>query len=146
MNFVELFCSTQGRVGRGLYWACFGIWLLVDVMLRGTVSMVSAFTSNEGVVAIFFWAWFAFGIVSYFPMTALLVKRLHDIGRSGWWTSFQHVFLFCAVMFVIAAARMSVGSLLMWMLMLGVCGLGMLIVFIFSLLGSDGSNEYGAAH
>lgn len=144
MNFVELFCSTQGRVGRGTYWTCFGIWLLVSAALRGSVSLVASFTGDERVVAVFFWAWVAFGMVTYFPMTALLVKRLHDSGRSGYWAAIQHLFLFSILMIVMSAARMSGGSLLIWVLLMLLCSLGSLLVLWFTLRdGDDGSNEYG---
>jgi uncharacterized membrane protein YhaH (DUF805 family) len=145
MNLLHLFCSTQGRVGRGLYWSMFGLWLLIDVLLRGSVSVVAAFTGDERFVAIAFWAWVGFGIATYFPMTALLIKRLHDVGRSGVWTVFQHLFLLSALMMLTALARMSGGSILLWMLIALGCLLGMLVVFVFSLLGSDGMNEYGVA-
>jgi uncharacterized membrane protein YhaH (DUF805 family) len=146
MNLVTLFCSTQGRVGRGLYWACFGIWLLVDLLLRGSVSVVAAFTGDERVVAIAFWAWVGFGVVTYFPLTALLVKRLHDTGRSGAWTVFQHLTLFSLLMLVASVARMAVGSLLLWSLLILLCAIGSLVVFVFTLVpGDDGSNSYGMA-
>jgi uncharacterized membrane protein YhaH (DUF805 family) len=147
MNFVELFCSTQGRVGRGLYWSCFGIWFVVDILLRGSVSAVAAFTDDERLIAVAFWLWVAFGIATYFPMTALLVKRLHDTGRSGFWTMFQHLFLLALFMLIASVARMSTGSLFTWLMVMLVCGLGMLVVFVFTLLDSeDSSNEYGMAH
>lgn len=146
MNLVTLFCSTQGRVGRGLYWGCFGAWLLVDLLLRGSVSVVAAFTGDERVVAIAFWAWVGFGVVTYFPLTALLVKRLHDTGRSGAWTAFQHLMLFSLLMLVASVARMAAGSLLLWSLLILVCAIGSLVVFVFTLApGDDGSNSYGLA-
>jgi uncharacterized membrane protein YhaH (DUF805 family) len=145
MNLLHLFCSTQGRVGRGVYWSMFGLWLLIDVLLRGSVSAVAAFTGDERLVAIAFWAWAGFGIATYFPMTALLIKRLHDVGRSGVWTVFQHLFLLSMLMMLTALARMSGGSILLWVLIALGCMLGMLVVFVFSLLGSDGMNEYGVA-
>jgi uncharacterized membrane protein YhaH (DUF805 family) len=144
MDFLNLFCSTRGRVGRGLYWSCFGIWLLVSALLRGSVSLVAAFTGNEAFVAIAFWAWVGFGIVTYFPMTALLVKRMHDIGRSGYWVAFQHGLLASLLLMLTAIARQAGGSLLGAALLLLLCSLGSLVVFVFSLLaGDDGSNEYG---
>ena len=146
MNLVTLFCSTQGRVGRGLYWSCFGIWLLVDLLLRGSVSVVAAFTGDERVVAIAFWSWVGFGVVTYFPLTALLVKRLHDTGRSGAWTAFQHLMLFSTLMLVASVARMATGSLLLWSLVMLVCAIGTLVVFVFTLFpGEDSSNPYGLA-
>jgi uncharacterized membrane protein YhaH (DUF805 family) len=143
MNLLDLFCSTQGRVGRGLYWSCIGVYFLISLLLRGSVSAVAAFTGNEAFVAIAFWAWVGFGIVSYFPLTALLVKRMHDVGRSGYWVAFHHGTLVALMLLITAAARQSGGSMLWAVLLLLVCGLGELVVFVFSLLGSDGSNEYG---
>lgn len=143
MNLVELLCTTQGRVGRGVYWSCIGIFLLVDLLLRGAVSVVAAWTGDETAVAIAFWAWVGFSIVTYFPLTALLVKRLHDVGRSGAWSAFQHLFLLSMLMMLSSLARMSGGSIIGWALLMMVCALGVLVVFVFTLLGSDGSNEYG---
>jgi uncharacterized membrane protein YhaH (DUF805 family) len=146
MNFVELFCSTHGRVGRGLYWSCIGIWLLVDVLLRGAVSGVAAWSGNESIVALVFWTWVCFGVVTYFPLTALLIKRLHDIGRSGYWTVFQHASLASILMLFATLARMAAGQALMWILLIFVCAIGGLIVFVFTLkAGDDGSNAYGMA-
>jgi uncharacterized membrane protein YhaH (DUF805 family) len=143
MNFLDLFCSTQGRVGRGLYWSCVGIYLLISLLLRGSVSAAAAFTGNEAFVAIAFWAWVGFGIVCYFPMTALLVKRMHDVGRSGYWVAFHHGMLLALLLLFTSLARQAGGSLLWASLLLLVCSVGVLVVFVFSLLASDGSNEYG---
>jgi len=60
------------------------------------------------------------------------------------WTLPAHLFLVSALMMVAALARMSL-SMLVWFLLIGLCLLGMLVVFVFSLMGSDGSNEYGVA-
>lgn len=146
MNPIELFFSTRGRVGRGLYWACIGGWIAIDLALRGALAAVSHWSSNEALAAVFFWAWVGFSIVTYFPLTALVIKRLHDAGRSGWWTIFQHGMLACLMLVVIAVARMALGSMLMWMVLLLACSVGVLIVFVFTLLpGDDGHNEYGIA-
>jgi uncharacterized membrane protein YhaH (DUF805 family) len=143
MNLVTLLCSTQGRVGRGLYWSCVGLWFLIDLLLRGSVTFVASFTSDERIVAIAFWAWVGFSIVTYFPMTALLVKRLHDTGRSGVWIVFQLGMMLALLMMVSAMARMA-PAIWTWILVMLVCALGMLIVFVFTLLGSEsGSNAYG---
>jgi len=144
MDFLNLFCSTQGRVGRGFYWSCVGVYLLISALLRGSVSVVSAFTSNEALVAVAFWAWVGFGIVSYFPLTALLVKRMHDVGRSGYWVAFNHGMLASLLLMLTAIARQAGGSMLGAVLLMLLCGLGSLAVFVFSVLaGDDGSNEYG---
>lgn len=145
MNLVHLFFSTQGRIGRGTYWSIFGIWFLIDILLRGGVSAVARWSGDEQFVAVFFWAWSSFSVVTYFPMLALLIKRLHDTGRSGFWTVFQHGLLLSMLMLVIAAVHQSPGSGLFWMLAALLCALGQLLVFVFSLLAGEGMNEYGVA-
>jgi uncharacterized membrane protein YhaH (DUF805 family) len=139
MNPVHLFFSLQGRVGRGTYWALVGLWFLIDLLLRGSVSLAASFSGDEKVVAVFYWAFVLFSIVSYFPMAALLVKRLHDTGRSGWWLVFQHVATISMLLMVVAFTKMAMGSLMLLSLLLLPCGLGMLVVLVFTLLPSDGN-------
>jgi uncharacterized membrane protein YhaH (DUF805 family) len=139
MNPVQLFFSTQGRVGRGTYWAIVGIWVLINLLLRGSVSLAASFSGDEKVVAVFYWAFVLFSIASYFPMAALLVKRLHDTGRSGWWLLFQHVGTISMMLMVVAFTKLAMGSLMLLWLLLMLCGLGMFVVFVFSLLPSDGN-------
>jgi len=146
MNAVQLFFSTQGRVGRKTYWAIVGIWFLIDLLLRGGVSAAARWSGDEQLVAVLFWAWSGFSVIAYFPMTALLVKRLHDIGRSGYWSVFQHAFFASLLLMVVAIVNQSLGTMLIWMLALLVCSLGLLIVFVFTVLpGEDGHNGYGVA-
>ena len=143
MNPVHLFFSTQGRVGRGTYWSIVGVWFLISLLLRGGVSAATNWSGNEVVVALFYWAAMLYSIASYFPMSALLVKRLHDSGRSGWWMVFQHTFMLSLVLMVVAFTKVAMGSMMFLTVMMMLCSLGMLIVLIFSLLPSDGQNEYG---
>jgi uncharacterized membrane protein YhaH (DUF805 family) len=146
MNLVHLFFSTRGRVGRATYWTVIGIWLLIDLLLRGTLSAVSHWSGNELLVALFFWAWVGFSVLSFFPMLAMQVKRLHDTGRSGWWMLFQFGFLLSLMFMVTELARQHLGSLMGWVLLLLACSLGLLLVFVFTLFpGDDGSNDYGLA-
>jgi uncharacterized membrane protein YhaH (DUF805 family) len=146
MNLVELFGTTQGRVGRGVYWSCIGIWFLIDVLLRGAVSAAGHWSGDEKVVAVFFWIWMVFSVATYFPLTALLIKRLHDVGQSGVWTAFQHGFLFALLCMAVSAARMTTGSMMFWVLLMLGCAVGLLVVFVFTLLpGEDGRNDYGTA-
>lgn len=59
---------------------------------------------------------FLYALATFLPTWAVLVRRLHDTGRSGWSLLWGLVPLFGAV-----------------------------ILFIFALLGSDDDNEYGPA-
>ena len=56
-----------------------------------------------------------FGLVSFIPALSITVRRLHDIGKSGWW-------------YLIAFVPL----------------IGGLVLFVFTLLDSDPDrNEYG---
>lgn len=60
-----------------------------------------------------------YGFVVAFPLISLTIRRLHDIGKSGWW------YLICAL-----------GSLC--------CGIGSIVMFIFTCLDSEpGDNQWG---
>jgi uncharacterized membrane protein YhaH (DUF805 family) len=66
-----------------MFWMVFLVWIVLDMMLRGAMALASIWSGNEVVVAVFFWIWIAYSMVTYFPMVAVTIKRLHDTGRSG---------------------------------------------------------------
>lgn len=85
MTLKSLF-SFQGRFSRSQFWLWgFGLPALVGVLCVGLISALMLPSSDsDGVVGIFI----VIGIL-YLPLTfvgiAGSVKRLHDLGRSGWW-------------------------------------------------------------
>ncbi len=146
MNLTELFFTPRGRVARGKYWMIFGIWLLLDAALRGAMGLASVWSGNEVVVAVFFWAWVSYSVVTIFPMTALSIKRLHDSGRSGYWMLAPIGCQVSLVMMLVTIFQGNFGSTLLYVGLLLITSLLSLVVFIFLLLaGEDGSNEYGFA-
>lgn len=73
---IQKWCfSFNGRIGRRDFWIWMGLWALLLVIIfsiagSGWVSLQTA----------------AFGLVfSLWPTAAVLVKRLHDRNKSGWW-------------------------------------------------------------
>ncbi len=147
MNFVELFFTPRGRVPRSTFWMVFLIWIMIDIVLRGAMSLVSLWSGNEVVVAIFFWAWLIYSISSYFPMIALAIKRLHDTGRSGYWMLVPIGCQIAVLMMVLSFFRSAAGTGLMFALLALALLLASLIVFVFFVLaGDEHSNEYGLPH
>jgi uncharacterized membrane protein YhaH (DUF805 family) len=75
-DWRHLFLSSGGRLGRGPFALAIGtiflLFVLADFGLSGLVRAVIA------------WAVF---VVLFFSACCLLAKRLHDRGRSGWWTA-----------------------------------------------------------
>ena len=145
MNLVQLFFTTQGRVARGKYWAIIGVWFLLDLLFRGGVSAAANWSGDEVVVAVFYWIFLVFSVASYFPITAVAVKRLHDAGYSGYWMMFQHGFSLSAVLMLLSISKMALGSMLFLSIILLLCGLGMLVALILTLLPSEAANEHDLA-
>lgn len=73
----------KGRARRKEYWS----WMLFVVLLAvvmslilGTV-MISSLESALWAMALLY----IFALVIFFPSLSVTFRRLHDIGRSGWW-------------------------------------------------------------
>lgn len=101
------YATFSGRVTRSEYWwfaLFFYATLLCAVLLGVAMGIDKPIFALIGI----------FVALSFIPIVALRVRRLHDIGKSGWW------------------------------IFLGfVPYIGEIILFIFSVMGSDGENEYG---
>lgn len=94
-----------GRAGRQEYW----MYTLVVAIITVIFSILTSISS------VFYWIFILFTIINIVPAWALSVRRLHDIGKSGWWILINIVPL-----------------------------VGSLILFVFTCLGSQpGSNQYG---
>ena len=68
MDWKSLFFTADGRIGRQAFWIG---WL----MLLG-VHVVAGWVPLIG---------WALGLAALFASVCLYTKRLHDMGRSGWW-------------------------------------------------------------
>lgn len=85
MTLKSLF-SFQGRFSRSQFWLWgFGLPALVGALCVGLISALMVPSADaDGVIGIFI----VLGLL-YLPLTyvgiAGAVKRLHDLGRSGWW-------------------------------------------------------------
>ena len=71
------YAHFSGRASRSEYWW----WWLVYFVAYLAVSFVLALSRSTALWAVFFLA----GLLLIIPSLAVFVRRLHDIGRSGWW-------------------------------------------------------------
>jgi len=108
---LKQYTDFGGRARRKEYWfftlfnVLFTIVISVFDVMFGTIDM----QTGVGLLGV------VYMLLLLIPGTAVLVRRLHDTGRSAWW-------------------------LLMFLIPL----LGFVVLFIFLLLDSeDGENEYG---
>jgi len=75
-NYVRF----TGRSSRGAYWF-WVVWMLIGAVVTGALdSVLFGSSPSEGSVLNGLWA-----LATLLPSLANSVRRLHDIGRSGWW-------------------------------------------------------------
>ncbi|MBO9560528.1 MAG: DUF805 domain-containing protein [Caulobacter sp.] len=68
MDWKSLFFSAEGRIGRQAFWIGWLVLLGVQVV-AGWIPLIGH----------------ALALVALFAWVCLCTKRLHDMGRSGWW-------------------------------------------------------------
>lgn len=108
----QKFATFSGRARRQEYWLFYLDCIIVSSALSSlSLSLVHDIVANVIVTTVSV-AWTLFIII---PSLAVLVRRLHDTNRSGWW-------------------------LLLYLLPV----IGAIVLFVFTLLpGTVGENDYG---
>lgn len=71
------YVTFEGRAARSEYW----YWVLFNFMVGMTLSMidVAVFNAPDGLLSN------VFILAALLPSIAVGVRRLHDLGKSGWW-------------------------------------------------------------
>lgn len=65
----ENYFNVSGRASRADYWSFILVNLLITCILEFAPDMVSTIYS----------------LIVFIPVITLVIRRLHDAGRSGWW-------------------------------------------------------------
>ena len=118
---VKKYCDFEGRASRSEFWWFFLAHVIICYAWSFIISMITGVSVMAGMDGNFHFS--ALQLLSYVPAVALLLpllgvgaRRLHDIGKSGWW---QLLNLICCGFFV--------------------------LVFFWVKEGNQGDNEYGSA-
>lgn len=76
------FFDFSGRARRKEYW----IFCLISLFVSFIAGFIDGFTGtfNEDTGFGFLSAFYA--VIAFIPTCSVTVRRLHDTGRSGWWT------------------------------------------------------------
>lgn len=141
-----------GRARRSEYWWFVLFQILVSIPCAILDGFLEAAASISFVNAIA-------SLVFFFPALTVSFRRLHDIGRSGWWIGTSYILVAIGIIAMIATVGtsglslsdneaianylLSVKSLGAWLPIIASCVI-CIIVFIFSLLDSHKEeNKYG---
>lgn len=109
---LNKYATFAGRARRKEYW----IFGLVNAVILGVLEAVMMSTLKAGHTPVLSGSLFAiFALLILLPSISVMVRRLHDTDRSGWWY---------------------------WIALVPV--IGGIVLFVFTLLdGTPGSNQYG---
>ena len=76
-QFFARYIDFSGRSNRGEFW----FWVIDAILISIAIGLLDAiFFGGETDPLSALW-----GLVTFIPSIALSVRRLHDIGRTGWW-------------------------------------------------------------
>ena len=81
----ENFSNFSGRARRKEYWMFTLIYIFVIIIamfLDGALGL--GFDMGYGVTAPYGWIYFIVALLHLIPTLGVLVRRLHDVGKSGW--------------------------------------------------------------
>ena len=92
---TQNYCNFSGRASRSEYW-----WVyLFTCIVSWVVSIVVSLFSSE--LSIMYIASMVVGLAFLLPSLGIAVRRLHDIGKSGWWMFISLIPLIGAIILLV---------------------------------------------
>lgn len=138
------YSNFKGRASRKEYWM-FILFFFVFSLIAGILDNILGLNLYlYGQQFPYGWIYLIFGLAHFIPMVAVLIRRLHDVDKSGWWILYCYIpylFIFASIAIieslpVLAMIIMGVGYIASLVLAI------MLLVFICS-KGNADNNKYG---
>lgn len=90
VNFWKNYANFNGRSRRADYWWAMLCQMIIMMILSmgGVVQLMTAMIAGQtpsavGIILVLVYV--IFSLASLVPSIAIIVRRLHDIGKSGWW-------------------------------------------------------------
>ncbi|MFV0553629.1 MAG: DUF805 domain-containing protein [Mangrovibacterium sp.] len=96
------YANFTGRASLKQYWM-FVLYLFVAFLLAALLDNLLGLTFSE--VAPYGWIYSSLGLFTTIPQLGLLVRRLHDVGKSGWYYFIVCIPLVGAILLVVALAK-----------------------------------------
>ena len=103
MNFYvdawKKFADFNGRARRKEFW----IFLLINMAVMYGLQFIAVHLGIVGTIILG-----VFGLAILVPSIAVSIRRMHDIGKSGWWVLVNLIPLIGSIWFIILGAKDSV--------------------------------------
>jgi uncharacterized membrane protein YhaH (DUF805 family) len=81
LQVLKQYAVFSGRARRKEYW----MFVLVNVIISVVLNLVVRITTNESGSSPIFWLSLLYSLAILLPSLAVVVRRLHDTNRNGWW-------------------------------------------------------------
>lgn len=98
---LKKYATFRGRSQRSEYWFFFLFYLLIAFALAVLDVLFGTFSESEG-IGLFSGL---FMLAMLLPSLAVGVRRLHDIGRTGWWLLIAFVPIVGPIVLIVFAVR-----------------------------------------
>ncbi len=108
---LRKYADFNGRAGRKEYWLYVLFNVIISLILSGLDEVAGLTTISSGGLGPLYGV---YSLAVLIPSLAVTVRRLHDVGKSGWWLLLAFVPL-----------------------------LGVILLIFLALAGEAGRNEYG---
>lgn len=130
MTLQQWLFSFRGRIGRRDFWIWIGLWLAAMVIL---FSLAGKDMLNMQTAAFML-------VCLLWPTASVVVKRLHDRGKSGAWA-----FLLILAWMLLAGNWSSLGGVWVWAIgrFIPTLIMVMVILDLGAFIGTQGENKYG---
>ena len=100
MNFYvdawKKFADFGGRSRRKEFW----MFWLINMVINWVLTLL---TAKLGIVGTIFTG--VFGLAILVPSLAVAIRRMHDIGKSGWWICINFIPIIGTIWYIILAAK-----------------------------------------
>lgn len=132
---LKNYFNFSGRARRKEYW----MFNLIHQVILAVLYLVPVLSGSNSIISIIFGiATILYVLGTAIPAISVTVRRLHDIGYSGWWMLMPAASFLAMVVAIVLKANV---LLLMWAIILLVAYIGL---FVASVLDSEPSdNQYG---
>lgn len=87
LDYWGHFLSFKGTIKRGKFWVTILLIIIQNIILLTLASIgLKMISANEYTYSLLvLYASMGIGLLNFFPSWTLAVRRLHDIGKSGFW-------------------------------------------------------------
>ncbi|MBO4492897.1 MAG: DUF805 domain-containing protein, partial [Ruminococcus sp.] len=132
--FFKNFFNFRGRSTRSEYW----YMVLWSFIFESFLKFIGIFVGTSVSNSLIYFVTIALCI----PNLAVSVRRLHDVGKSGWWVGIQYIII--AIMLVILfVSRSFHGAFVIFVLGILTALAIAIMVLIFTIRPSEGPNKWG---